>query len=460
MVSGRELFPPLGAMKVAAIPDREGHQVKIIDGNITETKKAKETINRSDPDFVGFTTFTGPALRNALELSNYTKENTEAKVIWGGVHSTLLPHQVIEEKDVDIVVRGEGDLAIYDILESRGHLDKIKGILYKDENGKIVDNGSYNLISDLGSLPPTPWHLIDAKKYIVPWADAKGTLAIITSRGCPCLCAFCYNTEFNMRQWRPFPLEYVKNEIDFLRDNFPIDGVRILADSFIGRDLPLAREITRYLKKQELKWSCLIRVNEASRETLEGFKEDGCNYILYGVESGSQKMLDFMKKGVTVKQIKNAVELSNELGIRHALSVIFDIPTENSEDVKKTFKLIKELGSYVSVFAYQPYPGTEMYQYCIDNGLIDLPKGAKGWATFKYDEAHGLSNWSREKYSEELENSPEKFQQLVRKEGARIYNRYNYFMNIKFALTKGDFPMLYSMGKHFVISSVKMFNQR
>ena len=138
MVSGRELFPPMGAMKVAAIPDKEGHQVKIIDGNITDTKKAKEIISRSDPDFVGFTTFTGPALRNALELSNFTKENTEANVIWGGVHSTLLPQQVMGEKDVDIVVRGEGDFAIYEILESRGHLDKVKGILYKDENKPLL----------------------------------------------------------------------------------------------------------------------------------------------------------------------------------------------------------------------------------------------------------------------------------------------------------------------------------
>ncbi len=439
MLPGREVVPPLGLLKVAAIPDREGYEVKILDGNILKMDDLRKKILKCDPEFVGFTSFTGPMLKYCLELSKFAKENTNAKVTWGGVHASLLSHQIIQEDSVDIVVLREGDYTLFDIIKNPHSLDKVKGIMYK-ENGKIQATEGCGLIKDLDKLPITPWHLIDANKYLASWADAKKTLPLLTSRGCPYHCGFCYNNKFNDRKWRSYSLEKVREEVDLLVSQYPIDGVRVMNDNFIGLDSKKAVEIAEYLNEKDLLWSCLLRVNQVNREILQKFRDTDCNYIFYGIESGSPRILKFIKKYITLEQIKKIVKITNELKIRTAAGFMYDFPTETLEDVKATFKLIDKLGIYVALTAFQPFPGTELFDYCVENKLLNLPKTTIEWAEFKYTKAHGVSNIPRDK---------------IEGYSKRWNLKYNYFYNIKLALKKGDFSMLMSMGRHFMESFIR-----
>jgi radical SAM superfamily enzyme YgiQ (UPF0313 family) len=424
-------------LKVAAVPDKEGYDVKILDGDIVGNKNLRKKIKKYDPEFVGFTTFTGPMLRDCLDLSNFVKENTDAKVIWGGVHASLLPYQVIKEKCVDIVVQREGDYTLYDILKNKNSLHKVKGILYK-KNNKIHETGKRELIRDLDALPITPWHLVDVRKYFASWADANKTLTIVTSKGCPFRCIFCYNNKFNESVWRACSTDKAREEIEYLASNYPIDGLRVSDDNFIGynREIGRAIEIAKHLKRNDLKWSCLLRVDQVSRDILKMFHDNGCNYIFYGAESGSQRILNFVRKGITVEQVVNAVRATNDLKIRCGVGFIYDNPTETLADIKETFNLIKKIEAYVAYTSCQPFPGTDLLKYCTDNKLFDAPTNTEGWGEFDYKKIHGLSDIPME-YLEKLDR------------------RYNKAYNINLAIRKGDRHMLFSMGRLFLESLIR-----
>ncbi|MCX9011215.1 MAG: radical SAM protein [Candidatus Methanoperedens sp.] len=440
---GREVIPPLGLLKIAALPDKNGHEVKIFDGNLIAETKIKKEILKRNPEFIGITTFTGPILKGALEISRFAKENTEAKVIWGGVHASLLPFQVINEDCVDIVVLREGDYTLNEIIENKNNLEKVRGIIYK-EHSKIYNTGDRGLIEDIDQLPLTPWHLIDATKYIASWGDAKRTLPLITSRGCPYRCAFCYNTEFNKRKWRNYSTENICRELDYLISNYPIDGVRIMADNFIGLNRNKSIEISECINKRGLLWSCLLRVDQTNRNILETYKKNGCTYIFYGIESGSPRILSLIQKDITLEQVKRIIGITKELKIRHAAGFMYDFPTETYKDLKATLELIDDLDTYVMLSAFQPYPGNSLFNYCLEHSLIEFPKKTTGWTVFDYSKVHGLSSIPKDNLKELSQ---------------RLNSRYNYYHNIKVASTKGDITMLASMGGHVLESFTRNLNQ-
>jgi anaerobic magnesium-protoporphyrin IX monomethyl ester cyclase len=437
LLQGREIIPPLGLLKAAAIPDKNGYEVKILDGDLEGNNNIKKEIKKYDPEFVGFTTFTGPMLKDCLDLSKFVKENTSAKVIWGGVHASLLPQQVIQEKDVDIVVQMEGDYTLNNILENKNSLEKVKGIVYK-KDGKPHDNGRGELIRDLDALPITPWHLVDVRKYYSGWADAKKTLTIMTSRGCPFRCLFCYNNKFNESKWRFNSIGRAKEEIESLASNYPIDGLRVVDDNFIGytKEIGRAIEISKCLKSKDLRWSCLLRVDQVSKDLLRRFRDNGCNYVFYGAESGSQRILNFIRKGITVEQIVSVIRATNELNMRSGVGFIYDNPTETMDDLRQTFSLIRKIKAYVSYTSCQPFPGTSLYQYCVEQKLFKAPPSTKEWGNFDYTKIHGLSK------------VPIDFLKTLN-------NRYNKMFNIGLAMEKGDMNMLFSMGKIFLESLIR-----
>lgn len=438
MVKGREIAPPLGLMKIAAIPLIKGLQIKILDGNLLGMYELKKEIRDLNPDYVGFSTMTGPMLLNVLELSKFTKENTMAKVIWGGIHASLLPYQVMKENCVDIVVKGHGYYTLYNLHKNKKHLERVKGIIFK--KGRRVVTTPPEEDVDYDSLPMTPWHMVNGNAYVSEWADAKRTLPIMTSLGCPYRCTFCYVHKFFNRKWYPFNFNTLKKEIDYVKKHYNLEGIRINSDNFIGTDVNRAIKITEYLKKRKLRWSCLLRMNQVNERILKTFKENGCNYIFYGIESGSERILKLINKDVSIAQAKNVIKITKKLRIRHAVGFMYDFPTETMEDVKQTMKLVNELNTYSMLSAFQPFPDSPLYDYCVKHGLFKPPKTTIGWANFKYVNVHNISQIP----PKELETLNKKFN-----------STYNIFFNVKVALTNLDFQMLWSMGMHFFRSLKK-----
>jgi anaerobic magnesium-protoporphyrin IX monomethyl ester cyclase len=440
---GKHIHPPISLMAVAALPDKYGHKVKIIDGNIESEAEIKRKIKQYSPDFIGFTTFTGPILKYVYDLSLYAKQNTKAKVIWGGIHASIAPDETIALDCVDIVVVNEGDSTLLDIIENKDDLEKVKGIIYK-KGKKVMKTESRGQLQDLSGMLPLPWHLIDVEKYILPWAGAKRTLPVLTSKGCPFACTFCYNLLFNSQRWRPFPLSWIKDEIDFLVEKHHLDGVRLDAsDNFLGTDPGHAMQIAKYMGKKKLRWAAQLRLAQITPEMLKAFKDTGLQYVFYGIESGSPRILKSIRKDPNIDHIKRMVGFTNRLKIYAAAGFMYDFPTETLEDFNMTLRLIKDLNILTRYSALQPYPGTPIYDQIKKSSKVKLPDDIQGWSEFEYTKPHGFSD---------IPN--------IKEMAAQLNFRYNYAHNLQVCLRRGNYFMLGAMGKSFAEYYVNKIRNR
>jgi radical SAM superfamily enzyme YgiQ (UPF0313 family) len=419
---------PLSLLQVAALPHNNGHEVEIFDCNKMSIQKIKRSIKSANPDVVGFTSWTSECLKSCIELSDFSRKNTEAKIVWGGVHASLLPGQVIKEDYVDFVVIGEGDFIFSDLVENLKSPEMVAGIAYKT-NGKIRFNRKSIAPVNLNALPPIPWELIPVKSYAFRWIGGLRTFVLPTSRGCHYNCTFCYNRIFYGSGWRSYSIDNVKKNLDNLISHYhKIEALRIdCEDNFIGNKPERALKISSMLKSRDLKWGCQLRVNNVNEKILNDFKENGCEYAFFGIESGSQKMLDFMKKGITVSQAVKVFDICNEIDLRAVASFIIDMPTETSEDVSKTLKLAKRLDGIVHAGFYQPYPGTELATYLEKKGF-KMPQRTEGWVDFNLSSCHNFSQVPREKLK-------------------WAYYYLNYVHNTRVLLEKGDMDMYFMLLK-------------
>jgi radical SAM superfamily enzyme YgiQ (UPF0313 family) len=433
---GKLIYPPLGLLAVAALPDSLGIPVRILDANVLGQAEVERVIRTSNPTIVGITSFTGPMLVGALELANYARKHTNAKIVWGGVHASILPEETLANDCVDIVVMFEGDLTFLELLSNLDAPERVAGIMYK-QGGKILTNPRRPLIADLGTLPPTPWHLVDTEAYVIPWAQAERTLPIISSRGCPYRCTFCYNLVFNEQSWRPFPVARVQQEIDTLATRHRLDGIRLDAsDLFIGPGATGRRhalDIVEHAHGRGLKWAVQVRTNQIDEKLLREFKTLGCNYIFYGIESGSKRVLREIYKDIRLDNIRKVVNLTNELDIKCAAGVMYDFPGETLDEFRETVDLFKETSILVRFSALQPYPGTPIYEYVKQKGLIAFPTDTLGWASFDYNHPHGLSD---------IPN--------VKARAGEWNLKYNYGHNLLVTLKRRDWFFLKTMTESFV----------
>ncbi len=433
---GKLIYPPLGLMAVAAIPDSRGVPIRILDANVLDVEEVKKIIRESNPTIVGVTSFTGPMLKGALELSAYAREHTRAKIVWGGVHASILPEQTLANDCVDMVVQYEGDLTFMELIENLDHPEQIAGLWYKAD-GEIRNNPRRPLIPDLSVLPDFPWHLVDVEKYVIPWAQAGRTLPIISSRGCPYRCTFCYNLVFNDQSWRPFPVERVKREIDLLASKYKLDGIRLDAsDLFIGpgkKGRQAALEIVGHAASRGLKWAAQVRTNQVDVELLRQFKALNCNYLFYGIESGSRRILKEIYKDIRIDNIRTVLQETNRLDIKSAAGVMYDFPGETLDDFRETVQLFKECTILVRFSALQPYPGTPVYEYVKQHQLIEFPAETAGWTTFDYNHPHQLSK------------IPD-----VKKRAPMWNFKYNYVHNLAVTAKRRDWFFFKTMTLSFV----------
>jgi radical SAM superfamily enzyme YgiQ (UPF0313 family) len=373
--------PPLGLMFVAGTCREAGHEVKIIDRNIEyfSIKKIKEY----KPDIVGISAFTGPLLLDVIKISKKIKEmfGDDFPIILGGIHPSLLPEQTLENPYIDYVVRGEGEYTFLELIETIkniGDLSKVKGIGYK-ENGNIILTEDRPFIKNLDELPMMPWDLVKAKKYF------RLEITLVTSRGCPHNCAFCYNNDFNKGTWRGWGADRVLKEIKviekytknrylkFHEDNFTVNKKRLypLLDG-------LSSDYSLYIETR------VGYVNEGFLSHLEKFKNV---WLFFGVESGSQRLLNYIDKGTTLDQIENAFRLCNQKdNINTTASVILGLPTQTKEDVDITLAMLTKIKPTRYTFClFTPYPGSPLYQELVQNGTFKPPKSMEEWANFSPD---------------------------------------------------------------------------
>ncbi len=364
---GESSDPPFGLCYLAGMVREQGYKPYILDAAALRynLKQTAEKALKYKPDYIGITATTY-ALNAAIRIAKYLRKKTRAKLIIGGCHVSILPKEVMPYFDVGVIGEGEYTLIeLLDALENKKPLKDIKGIVYKHK-GKLIKTGRRPYITNLDELPKPAFDLLPNlnKYYRLPVQSIirLPSISFITSRGCPEQCTFCDKTICGSRV-RAHSAEYVFEVIKWLVDKYKIKSIMFHDDNFfIFRKRNL--ELIRLMKEHgiSLKFNCLGRADVLSKDYLTELKRGGLWQVNFGIESGSQKILDFFKKRITLKQVENAVDVFNDVGIRTKGLIMIGNPLETKKTLEQTRHLVLKLKLQdVSVAYFTPFPGCELY---------------------------------------------------------------------------------------------------
>jgi radical SAM superfamily enzyme YgiQ (UPF0313 family) len=380
---------PVGLAYLGAVLREAGYDVSAVDLNVTpmDDVQIKKTIEKSSPLILGISTTT-PTHLNGLKFARLAKEvNPEIKVVIGGPHASVLYEEVAKEKCVDVVARGEGEYTMLEVadclIRKRGNLASVKGIAYKDDGAiKVTDKRPF--ITDPDELPFPARYLFPCNLYGIP-------NAVLASRGgCPFACYFCAVNNIWEGRRRSRSPEKVLEEILSTVSTFGIKqggGISFSDDAFtmdrecvirlchlIRQSMRLVKQATGFLP---LWWRCTTRADLVDAELIKEMCYAGCRSIQYGVEAGSQKILDSIGKRITLDQIRRAVDLTLNSGIDAQCSFMFPHPEDTVQTVREQIRFMQELneiGANASLGMTTPLPGTYLYENANKLGVKILSK--------------------------------------------------------------------------------------
>ncbi len=344
---GRDIFP-IGLGYLVSVA-RDKAEVSVLDENVEALDAEK--IRKINPDIVGITATT-PSFTRAVEIIRAIKEiNAKARVMMGGTHVTFAPEDALKA-GVDVVVRGEGEATLAELLES-SNLEKIKGISYVEDE-KIVHNPDRELIKNLDEVPFPAREYFPLKSYRI--------MSLVTSRGCPYSCSYCASTRFWRQRVRFRSPENVIEELKQISElGFKL--VRFM-DSTFTLDQRRAVKICELMKESniDIKWSCETRADFISDELLEALSSAGCTLLCIGVDSGSQEVLDKCRRSIDVTTMKEAFEKIRRYGIATRAYATFGFPGETEKTVKETIQFLEEVKPEQTLLSLATaYPGTELW---------------------------------------------------------------------------------------------------
>lgn len=379
------IAPPLGIAYMAGVLQENHIDVEILDASAEDMdfKDVEKELLKRKPDLVALTALT-PTIGRALETAQVVKETLpDSIVVMGGYHPTFNFIETLEDENVDIVIRGEGEyimLNLVQALENQSSLHDVKGIIFEDKNSKeIVVNPEAPLIQDLDELPFPALNLLPMKKYRLLDMDTHMT-TMITTRGCPMQCSFCSSAAMHGKKIRERSVENIVDEIEYLKTNYDIDTIAFMDDTFTLKKRKVMAICDEILKRNiEIMWGCTSRVDTLDEKLLKKMKEAGCITIFIGVESADQQQLDNMCKNTTIAKIENAFKIAHKLKIRTIASVALGMPGDTKEIMNKTVKFVHKLKPNYAIYSLAtPYPGTRFYKEAFEKNLIKI----KDWSKY------------------------------------------------------------------------------
>ena len=375
-------LPCLGLLMLGAVLRKAGHRVRIVDASAQGLgyEETIEETKRFRPEIIALTAVTPSIIKTARLASMIKDLYPSIPIVIGGPHFTAVPEQTLADHAVfDYGVVGEGEHTIIDLVEALS-ADRIPsyvpGVAFR-ENGNVRFAPPRAPIKDLDSLPFPAWDLLDGfpDQYHPALFKYKRlpSTHVISARGCPNKCIFCDTSVFS-RRIRFHSPEYVLEMVGFLVENFKIREVIFEDDQFLIKKERVAKICEGLLKANwGISWCCSGRVNSVNDlALLKLMKRSGCWQISYGIESASQKILDFAKKAITIDQVKEAVHLTHRAGILSKGYFIFGLPYETEKTMENTIRFAKHIPlTDISVFMLTPFPGSEMYEIAEQHGTIE-----------------------------------------------------------------------------------------
>ena len=366
-------YPIFLAYSAAQLKGR-GFDVAYID-SVIQDLDSNQTITEAkkrDPDVI-FMETTTPSIEADYKSLTSLKDATGAKIIVGGPHATYFHREVLNECEaIDVVLRHEFDTKIAGVVGNLDSLKSVKGVTYRDGDA-IIDNGDGDMARNLDDIPFPDRDTIPWTWYLEAWYSRQPFMNMMTSRGCPYHCAFCLWPE-NMygHKQRFRSLDNVFAEIHQLVERYGVREINIDDGTFTTNRQRVIDFCQRMRRENiDLIWTCNGRVDNLDDDILTEMKQSGCKMIRLGVESGSQEVLDKIKKGLTLEQIEKGVRLVKKHGIQALGGFMFGFPCDSRESVEQTVRFAKRLSpDQVQFSICMCYPGTSLYEDAKEKGLL------------------------------------------------------------------------------------------
>ena len=364
------LQPPIGLAYIASFLKSRGHSVKLFDGMFSKKlfKEIKAHIDEFKPDFVGITVTT-PQVTYALRIAEYIKTiNPLVKIILGGPHASALPEETISNQNLDLVVCGEGEITMSEIIENKD-LDEIKGICFR-ENGRAKINPQRPLIEDLDSIPFPLFEQLPLKRYYYVMPD--NSITVLSGRGCPYRCSFCASGVINQHRYRTRSPSNFVEELDWIYKRFGIKSFNITDETFTINHNRVEKICELILEKGlPIKWCCTTRPDRLTKQILKIMKASGCEKIGIGIESADYKVLKATGKSINLEQVADVVLWANELRIKVAGYFLLGLPYESESTLEKTLKFSKGLKlDYAHFTMLVPLPGTPIWDMVKEGKIL------------------------------------------------------------------------------------------
>jgi anaerobic magnesium-protoporphyrin IX monomethyl ester cyclase len=370
------IWTPLSLAYCAAALREDGNEVRLTDCIVEDLsfKDVERIVADFRPGAVVINAVT-PSIVSDLSTADHVKSvdpGIYTAVI--GIHGTALPREtLLLNANIDFIVRNEPEIVVRNLCRAIGSesgCSGVKGISYRNTEGEI-HNENEQMLSDLDSLPYPAYDLIKTEKYLLPFSN-KRFLLVATGRGCNYGCAFCADHIYYGKKVRLRKPERVVAELKHWKETLGIRDFLFWTESFtLNREFSckVAEEIIR--NDLDINWVCNSRVDHVDDVMLALFKKAGCTMIGYGIESGSQQVLDRMNKRITTEQVRNATDMANKHGIGVVAHTILGFPGETTETIKNTIRFVKSLNlDYAQFYCAVPFPGSALYKEACESGWI------------------------------------------------------------------------------------------
>ncbi len=367
------IFVPIGIGCLLAVAEKEGIKAKVVDQQIEDDVLGliDRYVREMDKPYIfGFSVLTA-AFKEAVVLSQELKRRyPDSIIVFGGVHPTAIPEEVLSYKQIDVVIRGEAENTLMDFyrhVKGRKDFSHLENISYRD-NGKIVHNKPNYVLIDLDYLPPFPYHLFTSNRYDMGF--------VLSSRGCPHKCIFCSNRITTGLQYRYKSAAMVADDIGLVYHKYKYRDILFIDDNFLinkRRTYLLLDEIKKrgLHKKVSLKFQA--RGDNVTPRLLKDLYDAGSRSIFFGLETSSDRIMKIIKKGESVQQCIEAVRMAKNIGFHVSATFMYALPTETFQDRMNCVKLSKELGlDMVRYNNATPYPGTQLYEIAKKQNRLNI----------------------------------------------------------------------------------------
>lgn len=407
-LSELDLEPPMGVLLIGSCLEQAGIPVKLVDGRLYRNyrERIRQMVQDEAPLYVGLSVMTGQ-VGAALEVASDIRSlRPELPIVWGGIHPTLFPEQTAADPRVDVAVVGDGEdtcLELAHVFAGNMKFEEVKGIAFR-RNGQVVMTEP-RPPRPIDTLPNLNFELVDVEKYIERDYSLFGesnrvrTLPILTGRGCPCRCTFCINTIPQKRNCQFRSVNKILDEIALLIERYKITSVSLNDENFFGNKSRFFHFLEEFQKRGlRVTWRGNARANYFSDNYLNAsrvteMRQSGCILVQIGAESGSQRILDYLKKDITLDDLVRTAQYTGQARMAASFSFMMGIPGETPHEVNETLRLARRLlqlnplAYVIGPQVYRPYPGAELFDECVRLGL-KMPQALSEWPHFIAEGGH------------------------------------------------------------------------